>query len=139
MGCAVPPFIILGPSHLSSDVGLFAPTTEVLKGISFEWTDQAHSTFEEIKRTGTTGPILALSYFSQILKVECNALGVGVGVVLSQEKRPMAFFSEKLNKAKRKYSAYDKEFYTIVRALEHCQHYLVGEEFILHSEGHSSD
>ena len=51
---------------------------------------------------------------------------------MSQEKRPIAFFSEKLNEAKRKYSTYDKEFYAIVRALEHWRHYLAGGEFILH-------
>ncbi|GJW81343.1 putative reverse transcriptase domain-containing protein [Tanacetum coccineum] len=32
-------------------------------------------------------------------------------------KRPIAFFSEKLNDARRKYSTYDKEFYAIVRTI----------------------
>jgi len=53
---------------------------------------------------------------------------------LSQEKWPIAFFSEKLNESKRKYSTYNKKFYAIVRALEHWRHYLVGAEFILHSD-----
>ena len=54
--------------------------------------------------------------------------------MLSQEKRPVAYFSEKLNDAKRMYSIYDNEFYAIMRALQHWRHYLVGEEFILHSD-----
>ena len=57
---------------------------------------------------------------------------VYIGDVLSQDKRSLAYFSEKLNEAKRKYSTYDKEFYALVRALEHWRHYLVGAEFILH-------
>jgi len=46
---------------------------------------------------------------------------------------PVAFFSKKLNDAKRKFSTYDKEFYAIVRALEHWRYYLVGGHFILHA------
>ncbi|GKV08470.1 hypothetical protein SLEP1_g20092 [Rubroshorea leprosula] len=54
--------------------------------------------------------------------------------VLSQEGRPIAFFSEKLNDTKLRYSTYDKELYAIVRALEHWSHYLLSKEFILHSD-----
>jgi len=46
----------------------------------------------------------------------------------------LAFFNEKLCDARRKYSTYDKEFYAIIRCLEHWSHYLVANEFILHSD-----
>jgi len=93
--------------------------TELLKGKSFEWSAQAHLAYAEIKKRLTSAPVLELPNFSKIFEVECDTFKVQIRAVLSQEKRPLAYFSERLNGAKRKYSTYDKEFYAIVWALEH--------------------
>ena len=67
----------------------------------------------------------------RFLKLSVMHLGVGIGVVSSQIGRLLVYFSEKLNKAKREYSTYDKEFDALVRALDHWRHYLIAMEFIL--------
>ncbi|KAI9175167.1 hypothetical protein LWI28_028441 [Acer negundo] len=103
---------------------IIAPISNCLKLGEFKWDSTANKAFLEIKQKMTEAPVLRHPDFSKAFEISCDASGVGIGGVLSQEGHPVAFFSEKLNSAKQKYSTYDKEFYAIVRALRYWQYYV---------------
>ena len=115
-----------------------APITEVIKkNVGFKWGEDQEKSFQVIKEKLTHAPLLALPNFAKTFEVECDASSLGIGAVLMQEGRPIAYFSEKLNGAALKYPTYDKELYALARALETWKHYLWPKEFVIHTEHES--
>ncbi|KAL5837241.1 hypothetical protein ACOSQ3_014410 [Xanthoceras sorbifolium] len=117
---------------------LAAPLTEVIKkNVGFKWGEEQEKAFQLIKHKLTNAPLLSLPNFNKTFEIECDASGIGIGAVLMQEGRPIAYFSEKLSGAALNYPTYDKELYALVRALQTWQHYLWPKEFVIHTDHES--
>eukprot|EP00253_Pinus_taeda_P034322 PITA_34322 len=101
--------------------GICAPMLDTIKKTKqpCHWIEMAEKSFQLLKRKITEKQILRLPDFNKLFQVRCDASGIAISAVLSQEDKPVAYFYEKLNEGRQKYTSYDKEFYAVVQALKH--------------------
>jgi hypothetical protein len=101
--------------------------------VPFSWGPTQEKAFNTLKDKLTHAPLLQMPDFQKVFELECDASGIGLGAVVLQEGKPVAYFSEKLSGASLRYSTYDKELYALVCTLQTWQHYLLPREFIIRS------
>ncbi|KAK1632864.1 hypothetical protein QYE76_007179 [Lolium multiflorum] len=123
--------------HFVKDFSTIAcPLNELTKkNVPFVWGKAQQDAFDELKKRLTEAPLLVLPNFAKTFEIECDASGLGIGGVLMQEGKPVAYYSEKLDGVRLNYPIYDKELYALVRVLEVWQHYLWPKEEIFRLHG----
>lgn len=114
-----------------------APLTDLLKKDSFVWGERTEAAFEELKKMMITPPVLRLPDFSQVFVLETDASLVGIGAVLMQENRPIAYYSKKLDSGMQNASTYIRELYAITESIMKFRQYLLGREFIIRTDHRS--
>ena len=103
------------------------PLTDLLKKGAFSWNEEAQQAFEQQRLLITEALVLALLDFSKSFAIECDASGKGIGVVLLQESKPIAYFSKVLADRTAAKSTYEKELIALVLSVQHWRPYLLGE------------
>lgn len=84
-----------------------------------------------------TPPVLALPNFSRTFVVETDASGYGIGAMLMQNAKPIAYISKAIADKYQGISVYDKELMAIILAVTQWQHYLLGRHFIIQTDNRS--
>ncbi|GKC03897.1 putative reverse transcriptase domain-containing protein, partial [Tanacetum coccineum] len=96
------------------------------KGIKFDLGEKEENTFQLIKQKLCSAPILALPKGSKDFVVYCDASHKGLGVVLMQREKVIAYASRQLKVHEKNYTTYDLEIGSVVFALKIWRHYLYG-------------
>ncbi|KAL0371094.1 UNVERIFIED_CONTAM: Retrovirus-related Pol polyprotein from transposon.6 [Sesamum angustifolium] len=84
-----------------------------------------------------SAPVLALPDFTQHFVIEADACDKGIGAVLMQKQRPIAFLSNALSPRNQGLSVYEKEFLAILQAVQKWKHYVIGHHFIIKTDHQS--
>lgn len=107
------------------------PLTTLLKKNAFHWTNEAKQAWDELKKPMITAPVLILPDFNEVFMIEADASSKGIGAVLSQKKKPVAFFSKVLSSTQQALFVYEKEMMAILIAVKKWSSYLLGKHFLI--------
>jgi hypothetical protein len=113
------------------------PLIALLKNNSFTWTPTVAWDFETLKMAMSTTPVIALPYFTESFVLECDAFGKGIGIVLMQEGRPLAFTSKQMSKSNLGKSIYEKKMLDIMHVVDLWCPYLLGKWFEIKTDHQS--
>jgi hypothetical protein len=103
------------------------PMTELLKkGVKFMWTEACEKAFHTLRQHLTSAPVLVQPDNSKPFEVFCDASGTGLGCVLMQEGRVIAYASRALRPHEINYPTHDLALAAVVHALKIWRHYLMG-------------
>jgi len=113
---------------------LARPLTILLRKGQFCWNDEAEATFADLKKAMTSTPTLIMPNFDEPFIIESDASGDGIGAVLSQQGRLIAFMSRALGLSKHTWSTHAREMLAIVVTVQLWRPYLLGRKFLIQTD-----
>ena len=111
------------------------PMTELTKkDKKFVWTEACEKSFQELKKRLTTAPVLTLPDIHKDFMVFCDASRQGLGCVLMQDGKVVAYASRQLKVHEKNYPTHDLELAVVVHALKIWRHYLIGNKCEIYTD-----
>nr|AAV31274.1 putative polyprotein [Oryza sativa Japonica Group]AAV31378.1 putative polyprotein [Oryza sativa Japonica Group] len=103
------------------------PMTRLLqKDVKYKWSEECEQSFQELKNRLISAPILILPDPKKGFQVYCDASKLGLGCVLMQDGKVVAYASRQLRPHEKNYPTHDLELAAVVHALKIWRHYLFG-------------
>jgi hypothetical protein len=101
--------------------------TELLKkGVKFSWDQKCEDAFHTLRDHLTNAPVLAQPDMSKPFDIYYDASGTGLGCVLMQDNRVIAYASRALRVHEQNYPTHDLELAAVIHALKIWRHHLMG-------------
>ena len=112
-----------------------SPLSKLLrKGIKFEWIDKCQNSFEQLKGMLVEAPVLTQSTSGKEYTLYSDASGIGLGCLLMQDGKVVAYASRQLKPHEQNYPNHDLELAAVVFALKIWRHYLYEEKCRIYTD-----
>ncbi|KAJ9535195.1 hypothetical protein OSB04_un001722 [Centaurea solstitialis] len=109
-------------------------TTLTQKDKKFVWGEKQEEAFQTLKQKLCNAPILALPEGTNNFVVYCDASHQGLGCVLMQNEKVIAYASRQLKVHEKNYTTHDLELGAVVFALKIWRHYLYGTKCTIYTD-----
>ena len=114
---------------------VLAPLTQLCSETKpFVWGDAQRKAFREAKRILSKDAILAFPDFSKEFVIYTDASLYQLGGVITQDKKPLAFYSRKLTDAQTRYTTTERELLSIVETLKEFRNILLGHKIVVYTD-----
>jgi len=115
------------------------PLTDMTGKKSFQWTDEMDKSFEEVKKLVSADALCTYPNHNKPFVIETDASDYQMGAIIKQKDesgllRPVAYFSQKFNKAQLNYSTRDQELLSIVEVLKKFRTMLLGAQIDIYTD-----
>ncbi|GJR08797.1 putative reverse transcriptase domain-containing protein [Tanacetum coccineum] len=104
------------------------------KSVKFDWGDKEEAAFQTLKQKLCSAPILALPKGSENFMVYCDDSHKGLGAMLMQKERVIAYASHQPKNYEKNYTTHDLEFGTVVFTLKMWRHYLYSTKCVMFTD-----
>ncbi|GKA15836.1 putative reverse transcriptase domain-containing protein [Tanacetum coccineum] len=104
------------------------------KSKTFDWGEEQELAFQTLKDKLCNAPVLALPDGPEDFVVYCDASGIGLGCVLMQRGKVIAYASRQLKIHVKNYTTHDLELGVVVFSLKIWRHYLYGKKSVIYTD-----
>jgi hypothetical protein len=114
---------------------LLAPLSALTSSkVKWNWTKECQQAFDQMKELIARETLLTYPDFNKSFEIHTDASQVQLGACISQDGKPVAFYSRKLNPAQTRYTTTERELLSIVETLKEFRNILLGQQIIVHTD-----
>ena len=115
--------------------GILTPLSSMTsKEAKWNWTSECQEAFDKIKKLVSRETLLSYPDFNKTFEIHTDASKVQLGAVISQNNKPIAFYSRKLNPAQVNYTTTERELLSIVETLKEFRNILLGQQIKVYTD-----